>query len=173
MISPFARLVDYAVGSHFRTDSKGRVVFLSLVSKGQRYFVDSKADEEKLRGLVGMYRGANLILTLLCYLAIIAPTSIGYNLYAGAIPLRTKLKTAAGTGLFWMLFFGACACMLWGLYKRAVAKFTYAMKEVGPGDVAQLSKAPPGGRRAALLFLLAGSILVGFALLAAVQHVHR
>jgi hypothetical protein len=72
-----------------------------------------------------------------------------------------------------MLFFGACAWMLWGLYKRAVAKFTYAMKEVGPGDVAQLSKAPPGGRRAALLFLLAGSILVGFALLAAVQHAHR
>jgi len=173
MISPFARLVDYAVGSHFRTDSRGRVVFLSLISKGQRYFVDSKADEEKLRALVGMYRGANLILTLLCYLAIIAPTSIGYNLYAGAIPLRTKLKTAAGTGLFWMLFFGACAWMLWGLYKKAVVKFTYGMKEVGPGDVAQLSKAPAGARRAALLFLLAGSILVGFGLLAAVQYAHR
>jgi hypothetical protein len=173
MISPFARLVDYAVGFHFHTDSRGRVVFLSLISKGQRYFVDSKADEEKLRALVGMYRGANLILTLLCYLAIMAPTSIGYNLYAGPIPLRTKLMTAAGTGLLWLLCFGASAWMLWGLYKRAVAKFTYAMREVGPGDVAQLSKEPQGARRAALLVLLAGSIILGFALFVAVQHAHR
>src|SRR5580693_988445 len=173
MIPPFSWLVDYAVGAHFRTDSRGRVVFLSLISKGQGYFVDSKADEEKLRTLVGMYRGANLILTLLCYLAIMAPTSIGYNLYAGPIPLRTKLMTAAGTGLLWLLCFGASAWMLWGLYKRAVAKFTYAMREVGPGDVAHLSNEPQGARRAALLFLLAGSIILGFALFVAVQHAHR
>jgi hypothetical protein len=173
MISPFARLVDYTVGFHFSTDSKGRVVFLPLISKGQGYFVDSKTDEEKLRALVGMYRGANLILTVLCYFAMMAPTSIGYNLYAGAIPLRTKVMTAVGTGLFWMLCFGASAWMLWGLYKRAVAKFAYAMKEVSPGDVAQLSKPPRGARRAALLFLLAGSVVAGVALLIAVQHTHR
>ena len=173
MISPFARLVDYAVASHFRTDSKGRVVFLSLISKGQRYFVDSKADEEKLRALVGMYRGANLILTMLFYLAIMAPTSLGYNLYAGAIPLRTKLMTAVGTGLFVLLCFGASAWMLWALYKRAVIKFTYAMKEVGPGDAAQLSNAPQGSLRTALLFLLAGAIVLGFALFVAVQNAHR
>jgi hypothetical protein len=173
MISPFAWLVDYAVGSHFRTDSRGRVVFLSLISKGQGYFVDSKADEEKLRALVGMYRGANLLLTLVCYLAIMAPTSLGYNLYAGAVPMRTKLITAGGTGLFWLLCLGTSTWMLWGLYKTAVAKFTNAMKEVGPGEVAQLSGAPQGARRAALLFLLAGSIILGFALLVAVQHAHR
>ncbi len=57
--------------------------------------------------------------------------------------------TAVGTGLFWMLCFGASAWMLWGLYKRAVAKFAYAMKEVSPGDVAQLSK-PPGAPAAQL-----------------------
>jgi hypothetical protein len=60
MIPPFSWLVDYAVGAHFRTDSRGRVVFLSLISKGQGHFVDSKADEEKLRALVGMYRGSKL-----------------------------------------------------------------------------------------------------------------
>jgi len=172
MISPFARLVDYAVGFHFRTDSGGRVVFLPLISKGQGYFVDSKVDEEKLRALVGMYRGANLILTLLCYLAMLAPTSLGYNLYAGAIPMHAKLMTAAGTGLFWMLCFGASAWMLWGLYKRAVAKFTYVSKEVGPGDVAKLSKSPQRARTA-LLFVFAGCIVVGIALFVAVQYTHR
>jgi hypothetical protein len=172
MISPFARLVDYTVGFHFRTDSSGRGVFLPLISKGQGYFVESNTDEEKLRALVGMYRGANLILTVLCYLAMMAPTSLGYNLYAGAIPLRTKLMTAAGTGLFWLLCFGASAWMLWSLYKRAVAKFTYGLKELGPGDIARLSKPPQRARTAALL-VFAGCILVGIGLFLAVQYTHR
>jgi hypothetical protein len=169
MISPFARLVDDAVGFHFRTDSSGRAVFLPLISKGRGYLVDSKADEEKLRALVGMYRGANLILTVLCYLAMMAPTSIGYNLYAGSIPLHTKVMTAVGTGLFWMVCFGASAWMLWGLYKRALAKFTCAMKEVAPGDIARLSK-PPQRSRTALLFVFAGCIILGIAVLIAVQY---
>ena len=173
MIPPFSWLVDYAVGAHFRTDSRGRVVFLPLISKGKGYFVDSKADEEKLRALVAMYRGASLILTLLCYLAIMAPTSLGYNLYAGAIPLRTKLMTVVGTGLFWLLCYGASAWTLWGLYKTAVAKFTYAMKEAGAGDIALLSKVPQSARRAALLLLLAGTVVAAVGLLAAVQHAHR
>ena len=172
MISPLARLVDYTVGFHFRTDSTGQAVFLPLISKGQGYFLDSKADEEKLRALVGMYRGANLILTVLCYFAMMAPTSLGYNLYAGAIPLRIKLMTAAGTGLFWMLGFGASAWMLWSLYKRAVAKFTYGMKELGPGDIARLSK-PPQRARTAALFVFAGCIVVGIGLFIAVQYTHR
>jgi hypothetical protein len=172
MISPFVMLVDYAVGFHFRTDSSGRAVFLPLITKGQGYFVDSTTEEEKLRALVGMYRGANLILTVLCYFAIMAPTSIGYNLYAGAIPLRTKVMTAVGSGLFWTVCFGASVWILWGLYKRAVAKFTYAMKEVGLGDMARLSK-PPQRARTALLFVFAGCIIVGIALFIAVQYTHR
>lgn len=54
---------------------------------------------------------ANLLLTLPCYLVILAPTSLGYN-YAGAIPMGTKLITAVGTGLFWVLCYGASAWML-------------------------------------------------------------
>ena len=102
-----------------------------------------------------------------------APTSIGYNLYAGAIPLRTKLMTVVGTGLFWLLCYGASAWALWGLYKTAVAKFTYAMKEAGAGDIALLSKVPQSARRAALLLVLAGTIVAAVGLLAVVQHVHR
>ena len=93
-------------------------------------------------------------------------------MYAGAIPLRTKLMTAVGTGLFWMLCFGASAWMLWSLYKRAVAKFTYGMKELGPGDIARLSKPPQRARTAALL-VFAGCIVVGIGLFIAVQYTHR
>jgi hypothetical protein len=47
------------------------------------------------------------------------------------------------------------------------------MKEVDPSQLAQLSKAPQDGRRAALLLLLAGSIILGIGLIVAVQHSRR
>jgi hypothetical protein len=173
MISPFARLVDYAVAFHFKKDPSGRLVFLPLISKGQGYFVDSKSDEEKLRTFVKMYRSANLLLTLLCYLVILAPTSLGYNLYAGAIPMRTKLMTAVGTGLFWVLCYGASAWTLWNLYKKTIKNFTYQLAVVAPEIVGQVSEASSGRRRRALLVVFVVTIIIGLALLVAVQHAHK
>lgn len=173
MISPFARLVDYAVGFHFKKDPSGRLMFLPLISKGHGYFVDSKSDEEKLRAFVEMYRSANLLLTLLCYLVILAPTSLGYNLYAGAIPMRTKLITAVGTGLFWVLCYGASAWMLWSLYKKTIGIFTNQLAVAGPGVVGQASQASSGRRRRALLLVFAVTIIISVALLVAVQRAHR
>lgn len=166
-------LVDYTLGFHFRKNSSGQLVFLPLISKGKAYFVESQADEEKLCAFVGMYRGANLLLTLLCYLAILAPTSLGYNLFAGAIPMHTKLMTAMGNGLFWLLCFGASAWMLWGSYKRGISKFTYAMTEVPSNAKGQIANASPGARRAALLCLFAGIVVLGIGLLIALQYSHR
>ena len=172
MISPFDRLIDYAVAFHFKKDPSGRLVFLPLISKGQGYFVESKSDEEKLRAFVKMYRSANLLLTLLCYLVILAPTSLGYNLYAGAIPMRAKLMTAVGTGLFWVLCYGASAWTLWSLFKKTIGNFTDHLAVAGPGVVGQVSEAS-SGRRLALLIVFAATIIIGVALLVAVQHAHR
>lgn len=171
MISPFARVVGYAVAFHFKKDPSGRLVFLPLISKGQGYFVESKSDEEKLRAFVKMYRSANLLLTLLCYLVILAPTSLGYNLYAGAIPMRTKLMTAVETGLFWVLCYGASAWTLWSLYKKTIGNFTDQLV-VAPGIVSQVSEASSGRRRLALLIVFVATIIIGVALLVAVQHAH-
>jgi hypothetical protein len=173
MISPFARLVDYAVAFHFKKDPGGRLVFLPLISKGRGYFVDSKSDEAKLRAFLKMYRSANLLLTLLCYLVILAPTSLGYNLYAGAIPMRTKLMTAVGTGLFWVLCYSASAWMLWSLYKKTIGSFTDQLAVAGPGVVGQVSETSSGRRRLALLIVFAATIIIGVALLVAAQHAHR
>jgi hypothetical protein len=173
MISPFARLIDYAVAFHFKRDPSGRLVFLPLISKGQGYFVESKSDEEKLRAFVKMYRSANLLLTLLCYLVILAPTSLGYNLYAGAIPMRAKLMTAVGTGLFWVLCYGASGWTLWSLYKKTIGSFTDQLAVAGPGVLGQVSEASSGRRRLALLIVFAATIIIGVALLVAVQQAHR
>jgi hypothetical protein len=173
MISPFARLIDYAVAFHFKKDPSGRLVFLPLISKGQGYFVESKSDEEKLRAFVKMYRSANLLLTLLCYLVILAPTSLSYNLYAGAIPMRAKLMTAVGTGLFWVLCYGASGWTLWSLYKKTIGNFTDQLAVAGPGVLGQVSEASSGRRRLALLIVFAATIIIGVALLVAVQQAHR
>jgi hypothetical protein len=46
------RLADF----HFRKEPSGRVVFIAFTRRGKCYFVDSKADEEKVRAFVSMYR---------------------------------------------------------------------------------------------------------------------
>ncbi len=74
MPSPFAKFLDFAVAAHFRKDSRGRTVFLPLITKREAYFIDSPSDEQKLRGLVRLYRGSsaalNLMWSLLNFIAV-------------------------------------------------------------------------------------------------------
>ena len=46
MISPFSRMMDDAVDTHFMKDRSGRSVFIPFGLKRKCYFVDSKSDEE-------------------------------------------------------------------------------------------------------------------------------
>jgi hypothetical protein len=109
MPSPFARLLDFAESAQFRKDSSGRMVFLPLISKGQGFFVDSLSDEEKLRALVRLYRGANVLLgllwSLLNYLAVLAPGSIS-SYYRGEVPLHAKLTAVAWVASISLVFYG-------------------------------------------------------------------
>jgi hypothetical protein len=95
MPSPFAKFLDFALAARFRKDSNGRTVFLPLVTKREAYFVDSTSDEQKLRALVRLYRGAraalNLMWSLLNFIAVLAPGSIS-SYYGGYVPLREKVK---------------------------------------------------------------------------------
>jgi len=166
MTSPFSKFMDYAVSFHFRKDRSGRLVFLPLLSRrGKGYFVDSKSDEEKIKAFVKMYRSANTLLPLLCYLSISLPGFI-LNVYAGANPLRTKLEVLAGSSLVFLLFYVVAAWMLWNLYKKAIPSFTSSLSEVGPDVMGQLVEISYPRRRLIVLCLLfAGIALLGVAIL--------
>jgi hypothetical protein len=174
MISPFSRMTDYAVDSHFRKDRSGRLVFVPFSLKRKCYFVDSKSDEEKIRALVRMYRSAFQLISFLTSPSIFVPAFI-LDDYAGLSPRGHRLAIAFGIPLYFWLVLVALLSMLWSLYKGAIPSLTASLIEVGPdlkGQLRQISQRP---WRLPLLFAAAGLLVMILALFAIMTgfHFHR
>jgi hypothetical protein len=164
MISLMNRLADV----HFRKEPSGRLVFIPFTRRGKCYFVDSKADEEKVRAFVSMYRIPNTLISVLMTPMVMVPGLILED-YGGLTPRAHRLTIAlAVSGFFWLSLV-ALALMLWVVYKAAVPGLTASLSEVAPEIKAQLraiSSEQRGLRRVLLVCLLAGLILLGLALVA-------
>jgi hypothetical protein len=159
-------------GVQFRKDPSGRLVFIPFTRRGKCYFVDSNADEEKVRAFVKMYRIPNMMISLLLCPIVMIPGLILED-YGGLTPRAHRLTIALGvSGFFWMSFV-ALALMLWVVYKATVPGLTASLSEVGPEIKAQLIALSPeqrGLRRITLLCLVAGLVLLGLALVALAAH---
>jgi hypothetical protein len=133
----FSRIMDRAVDSQFKKDRSGRLVFIPLTLKGKCYFVDSKSDEEKLRGFVKLFRS---ILTLISWLSLPSIYVPGLFLddFAGLTPRSHRLAVALGIPMFFWLILGGLAVMLWFVYKKTVPSVTASLSEVGPDAKGQL-----------------------------------
>jgi hypothetical protein len=174
MISPFSRLMEYAVDTQFMKDPGGRIVFVPFSLKRKCYFVDSKSDEEKIRAFVRMYRSASQFISLLTSPSLIIPALI-LDDYAGLTPRGHRLAIAFGIPLFFWVVLIGLMLVLWGLYKGGIPSLTSSLVEVGPdlkGQLSAISQRPwllPLLVIAGFLFLLVAAI---FALVAA-PHFHR
>ena len=168
MTSLINRLADV----HFKKEPSGRLVFIPFTRRGKCYFVDSKADEEKVRAFVNMYRIPNTLISLLMSPMVMVPGLILGD-YGGLTPRAHRLTIALGVSGFFWLSFVALALMLWVVYKATVPGLTASLSEVAPEIKAQLSAISPqqrGLRRVALVCVLAGLILLGLALVALTGH---
>jgi len=173
MISPFSRMMDYAVDTHFLKDRSGRLVFVPLGLKRKCYFVDSKSDEEKIRAFVRMYRSLIQLISFLGYPSVFIPGLILED-FAGLTPRGHRFAIALGIPSFFLLVLIALLWMLWSLYKGAIPSLTSSLSEVGHDLKGQLSEISQRSWRPALLvsigfFLL--MVLALFAILAA-PHFH-
>ncbi len=166
MISPFSRMMDLAVECHFKKDRSGRLVFIPFTLKGKCYFVDSKSDEEKIKAFVKMFRSAVQLITWLSLPAIYVPALI-LDGYAGMSPRGHRMAIAFGVPLFFWLILGTLAWALWGVYKKTVPSLTDSLSEVGPDVKSHLREISRQPRRLALVFLGAGILLLGVAVLGA------
>jgi hypothetical protein len=168
MMSLMTRVAD----AHFRKDSNGRLVFIPFTRRGKCFFVDSKADEEKVRAFVNMYRIPSTLISLLICPMVTIP-ALFLEDYGGLTPRAHRLTVALGVSGFFWLSFVALTLMLWVVYKTAVPGLTASLSEVAPETKAQLSAFSPeqrGRRRVALVCLLAGLILLGLALVTLTGH---
>jgi peptidoglycan/LPS O-acetylase OafA/YrhL len=174
MISPFSRLMDYAVDAHFMKDRSGRLVFVPFGLKRKCYFVDSKSDEEKIRPFVRMYRSASQWITLLISPILMIPALI-LDEYAGLTPRSHRFAIAFGIPTFFWLVLIGLLLMLWGLYKGGIPSLTSSLIEVEPDLKGQLSGISQRPWRPALLVMAALLLLLAAALFAlvAVPHSHR
>jgi hypothetical protein len=169
MVSPFSSMMDYVVEQHFRKDPSGRSVFLPLVCRGQGYFVDSKADEEKIRAFVRMYRSAATLIAVLGPMGIYA---WGWNpiFHVGPNPLRNRVVALGESSLAYLVIYVGWAWLLWSVYKKTVPIFTSSLSQVEPGAIAGLTKVSHRNQRVALVFLFAGLALAAFGILGATQY---
>ena len=168
MISLMNRLAD----AHFRTEPGGRLVFIPFTRRGKCYFVDSKADEEKVRAFVNMYRIPNALISFLITPMVMVPAMI-LEAYGGLTPRAHRLTIALGISGFFWLSFVALGLMLWVVYRAAVPGLTASLSEVAPEIKAQLSaisSQTQGSRRVALICLFASLTLLGLALVALTGH---
>ena len=168
MISWMNRVAD----AHFRKEPSGRLVFIPFTRKGKCYFVDSKADEEKIRAFVNMYRIPNALISFVIAPMVMIPGMILED-YGGLTPRAHRLTMALGiSGFFWLSLVGL-ALLLWFVYRAAVPGLTASLSEVAPEIKAQLRAVSPQQERSGrvvLVCLLAGLILLGLALVALTGH---
>jgi hypothetical protein len=160
----FSRMMDYAIEAHFRKDQSGRLVFIPFSRKGKGYFVESTADEMKIRAFVKIFRSAMQLISWLSFPSIFVPAII-LDDYAGLSPRGHRLAIALGVPLFFWLVLSALAWMIWSSYKGAMPTLTSSLREVGPDVMGQL-RANPDRRRRLRLLVAAILLLVGVALLA-------
>src|SRR4029077_20135520 len=104
----FSRIMDRAVDSQFRKDQNGRLVFIPFTLKGKCYFVDSKSDEEKLRGFVKLFRSTLTLISWLSFPSVYVPVVILED-FGGLSPRGHRLAIVLGITLFFWLILGALA----------------------------------------------------------------
>src|ERR1700738_3536709 len=150
MMSLMTRVAD----AHFRKDWNGRLVFIPFTRRGKCYFVDSKADEEKVRAFVNMYRIPNTLISLLICPMVTIP-ALFLEDYGGLTPRAHRLTVALGVSGFFWLSFVALTLMLWVVYKAAVPGLTASLSEVAPEINAQLRAISPQPRDLRLVWFFA------------------
>lgn len=159
-------LTNQIADVHFRKVLSGQLVFIPFTRRGKCYFVDSKADEEKIRAFVKMYRIPNTVISLLLCPIVMVPALILED-YGRLTPRAHRLTIALGiAGYFWLTFI-ALAVMLWLVYRAAVPGLTASLTEIGPEIKTQLialSAEQRGTRRVGLICVFAGLILLGIVL---------
>jgi hypothetical protein len=167
----FSRLMDAAVESHFKKDLSGRLIFIPFSLKGTCYFVDSKADEEKIRGFVKMFRSPINLISWLSFPSVYVPAVILED-YAGLTPRAHRLAIALGVPLFFWLVLGALVWMLWGVYKKTVPSMTSSLSEAGAEAKGQVRESTRRPQRLAMGIALAclGLLILIFAAILVWHH---
>jgi hypothetical protein len=160
---------DYALDARFPTDAAGRVVFFPIKPR-QGYFIESKAEEKKIRSFLKMYQIAYAAIIFFGMNGAILLTLIQANLWpadwiqyrrahivAGAF-INAAILLALEIPLFWIPLL-----LLWRSYKKGITSFTSGLEEAAysPGEE---PRANSRSRVFQVLAIFIGLLLLSFAM---------
>jgi hypothetical protein len=170
-MAAFSGWIGQLVSPLFRKDQSGRLVFLPYGPRRAGYYIDSAADDHKIRSLVTLYAVSNGLIQLVGFLSsyIISqtvifpdhPTSLAGKLQVALIAYFISL----------VIFFVLPFCLLRRLYTELMSGFCSPLNQVRPESIRTLEKVPSPLRRR-LILLTVGMILILAGLLLAAWFVH-
>ena len=160
-------IFDNFAKGQFANDENGRIVFLPRGSRRPGYYVGTP-DESRFKSLVKIYGVAAMLINLVGSTASIACTQ-ALTFDEHSAPLATKLKF----GLVVYIISAAFLCispalLLWNVYRKEVAALCSSLDIVDPASV-RLTCPSSNQRQKALVFLMAGLLILALGILAAIS----
>jgi hypothetical protein len=163
----FSGILDTFAERQFAKDENGRVVFLPRGARRRGYYVDS-ADENRFKSVVKIYGLAAMLINLTGSTASFAFAQM-LALDDHREPLASRLKVAlivyAITAV--LLYIGP-ALIFWKVYRREMDGLCSSLTAADPTSV-QLASSPASTQRTAMLFLLAGFLVLALGIFFAVM----
>jgi hypothetical protein len=158
-------LLDSIVGACFRDEKAGRVVVFSGDRRTRGYVVRSESEELKIRSFLKMFYFAHFSILLLGY-PLASEWSRGIYRAAFERPAAHLFQATCISLAVYFLVAGLPYFLLWRSYKKAFVSF------VSPQDEVLVSGRRPGQQQV-FIFIAAGVILLGLAILLAFAVSHK
>jgi hypothetical protein len=162
-------ILDNLTDRQFAKDDSGRLVFLPRGPRRPGFFVDS-TDEPKIKSLVKIYILAVLLMNSIGSTASIAitlwlvndehPASLAHKLKFGLVVYAISAS---------LLYYGP-ALMMWNVYRGVVGGICSSLTTVDPASIHMTQV--PSSRRAVLILLLSGLVLVALGIFIAIGYRH-
>jgi ABC-type arginine transport system permease subunit len=151
-------LLDSIVGARFRDEKAGRVIVFSGDRRTRGYVVRSESDELKIRSFLKMFYFAHFSILLLGYF-LASEWSRGIYRALGRPEAHLFRAMCISTGVYFAVV-GIPYFLLWRAYKKAFVSFVSLEDEV-------FVSGRRAGRQQMFIFIAAGLILLGLAVLLA------
>jgi len=159
---------DNLADRQFAKDESGRLVFLPRGPRRTAYLV-ATTDEPKIKSLVKIYVVAAALINLIGSTASIASAqAIAFG--DRCAPLAHKLKLGLIVyAISAMLFYIGPGLLLWNVYRRALDGLCSSFPAVDPRSQ-RLVQLRPNPRRAQIILLFAGLVVLGLGIFAAISY---
>ena len=159
---------DNLADRQFAKDESGKLVFLPRGPRRAGYFVDA-TDEQKVKSLVKIYVVAAALINVMGSTAsIVTAQMLAWDDRCASLAQKLKFGLVI-YAISATLFYIGPGLLLWNVYRRAVDGLSSSLTTADPASL-RLMPLVPASRRAMLILLAVGLLILGLVIAAAVSY---